>query len=227
MTTLPHDKSARGSRGLAFQEMRGMNAAWRSVLHLGRRCLLPRGHRVQFQGDLLFLERGQARLTHQSLEGQEKILWYIQEGCLFAETPFFDPMPAESFFICVTECVVYSFSSQSVEQISRERPDLMLNLLQSMARKLRVMSNQASSLYLDDVLVRTCKFLAQRLVPDSNPLTAVPGISRQEMASLLGVHRITLYKVLRQQEEAGLIGPFEGNSVTILRPGEFYRLVDL
>lgn len=42
------------------------------------------------------------------------------------------------------------------------------------------------------------------------------------MASLLGVHRITLYKVLRQQEEQGLFGPFERHAVTILRPEEFF-----
>ena len=46
------------------------------------------------------------------------------------------------------------------------------------------------------------------------------------MASLLGVHRITLYKVLRQQEEQGLFGPFERHAVTILRPEEFFRLVN-
>ncbi len=131
-----------------------------------------------------------------------------------------------SVHICAMDCVVYAFSKDRVEHLSRTRPDLTLNLLHSMARKLRTLSNQASSLYVDDVLVRTCKFLARRLLPDSDPLTADPGISRQEMASLLGVHRITLYKVLRQQEEQGLFGPFERHAVTILRPEEFFRLVN-
>ena len=52
------------------------------------------------------------------------------------------------------------------------------------------------------------------------------GVSKQEMASLLGVHRISLYKILRQQEESGLFGPFSGKTVTILRPDEFFLLAE-
>lgn len=213
-------------RSLAFKEMRDMNSGWRAVLHLGRRLAWPKGHRVPFGRDLFFLDRGKIRLTHQNLEGVEKILWYIHEGCVFGETPFFDPMPAESFFSCTTNCVVYAFSSEDVDEIRKERPDLLINLLCSMSRKLRVLSNQACSLYLDNVLVRTCKFLSQRIIPGSEPLTADLGISKQEMASLLGVHRISLYKVLRQQEENGLFGSFAGNTVVILRPEEFFMLAE-
>jgi hypothetical protein len=35
-----------------------------------------------------------------------------------------------------------------------------------------------------------------------------------------------MYKVLRQQEEKGLFGPVNGKAITILRPQEFYKLVD-
>jgi CRP-like cAMP-binding protein len=215
-----------GEPSLAFRDVKDINAPWRSVLSLARQSRRAKGAQVQQGKELLFLERGKLRLTYQNQDGAEKILWYIREGCLFGEAPFFDPMPNEGFFTCVTDCLIYTFSAQAVAQISKERPDLLLNLLQSMSRKLRIMSYHASTLYLDDMLVRICKFLAQRLVPDSNPLTAKIGISRQEMASLLGMHRISLYRVLRQQEEYGLFGPIKGNTMTILRPHEFYKLAE-
>ncbi len=217
-----------GNRGLGFAELREENAPWRSVLDSGSRHLWSKGQCIELRDELFFLDKGQVRLTHFSLDGAEKILWYINRGCLFGETPLFDPLAGEmdSLHVCATDCVVYAFSRARVEQLCRTRPDLILNLLHSMARKLRTLSSQASSLYVDDVLVRTCKFLAQRLLPDSDPLTADPGISRQEMASLLGVHRITLYKVLRQQEEQGLFGPFDRHAVVILRPEDFFRLAD-
>ena len=141
-----------GGRSLAFKEMREMNSEWRSVLHLGRRLVWSKGHRVPFGRELYFLDRGKVRLTNQNMEGVEKILWYIQEGCVFGETPFFDPMPAESYFSCVTDCVSYAFSADSLSEIRQEHPHLLINLLCSMSRKLRVLSNQASSLYLDNVL---------------------------------------------------------------------------
>ncbi len=221
-------ESGMSNRCLGFTELRDVNAEWRSVLDLGVRYLWRKGHYIEYRDGLLFLDKGQVRLTHFTVDGVEKILWYINAGCLFGETPLFDPLADDkgSVHICATDCVVYAFSRSCLEQLGRTRPDLTLNLLSSMARKLRTLSNQASSLYVDDVLVRTCKFLAQRLLPDSDPLTANPGISRQEMASLLGVHRITLYKVLRQQEEQGLFGPFARHAVAILRPEEFFRLVN-
>ncbi len=214
-----------GGRSLAFKEMREMNAPWRTVLHLAKRCVLSRGERIPLGRKLYFLERGKVRLTQQSLEGMEKIIWYIHEGCLFGETPFFDPMPSEGYFTCSVESVVWAFSAQSLDIVRREHPDLLMNLAQSMARKMRALSHQAASLYLDSVLVRTCKFLAQRIVPGSDPPVADVGISRQEMAALLGVHRISLYRILRQQEENGLLGPFVNKRVTVLRPEEFFEII--
>ncbi|MDR2696342.1 MAG: Crp/Fnr family transcriptional regulator [Deltaproteobacteria bacterium] len=201
-----------------------MNSAWRSVLPLARQFRCARGEQVPQGKDLLFLERGKVCLVFQGWDGTEKIVWYIREGCIFGIAPFFDPIPNEGMLVCASDCVIYAFSAQAVERISRERPDLLLNLLHSMARKLRIQSYQASSLCLDDALVRICKFLEQRLVPDSSPLTAKIGISRQEMASLLGMHRISLYRTLRRQEERGLFGPIRGRVITILRPREFYQL---
>ena len=169
------------NRCLGFTELRDVNAVWRSVLDLGVRYIWRKGHCIESHGELLFLDKGQVRLTHFTLDGAEKILWYINQGCLFGETPLFDPMAEDrdSMHICAMDCVVYAFSKDRVEHLSRTRPDLTLNLLHSMARKLRTLSNQASSLYVDDVLVRTCKFLAQRLLPDSDrsvcKVDAVPG----------------------------------------------------
>ena len=211
-------------RGMAFTDIKDMNSNWRSVLSLARPSRRVKGEYVPLGMDLLFLERGKVRLTHQSLEGTEKTLWYIREGCIFAEAPFFVPAePDENVCICMTNCLIYAFSTESVWQISRERPDLLHNLFKSMSRKMKILSSHASSLSLDSVLVRICKFLSQRLVPGSNPLVANIGISRQEMASLIGVHRISLYRVLRQEEERGLFGPVTGGKMAILRPQEFYN----
>jgi CRP-like cAMP-binding protein len=217
-------RAARYGRDLAFGVMKNTNACWRSVLHLGRQFKLVKGKEVQQGKDLLFLESGKVYLKFQNLEGVEKILWYAQEGCIFGAPPFFDPIPNEGVLISATDCVIYAFSTRAIDQISKERPDLLLDLLKSMSRWIRILTYHASSMSLDDTLVRICRCLSQRLVPGSSPLTAKIGISRQEMANLLGIHRISLYRVLREQQERGLFGAIRGKSITILRPHEFYEL---
>jgi len=221
----PAEKRAgRHGRDLAFGVLKNTNACWRSVLHLSRQFKLAKGAEVEQGKDLLFLESGKVYLMFQNMEGVEKILWYAKEGCIFAEAPFFDCIANEGVLICATDCVIHAFSTRAIDQISKERPDLLLNLLKSMSRSIRILAYHASSMSLDDTLVRLCRCLSQRLVPDSSPLTAKISISRQEMASLLGIHRISLYRVLREQQERGLFGAIRGKSITILRPQEFYAL---
>lgn len=220
------------SRSIGYTEICDLNTAWREVLHLAVRRKYCKGAQIVHEEKaLFFLDKGRVRLTHHTHDGQEKILWYIGAGCMFGETPFFDPLPAsgESVHECTISSDIYVFSRDCVyEEIVKTRPDLMLNLFPSFARKVRLLSNQASSLSVDDVLIRLCKFLGQRIVPGSNPLRVRPGISRQEMASLLGVHRITLYKVLKQQEESGLFGPglHDQQSFTVLQPERFFALAN-
>ena len=189
---------------------------------------MEQGSHRQLRPYAFFLDKGRVRLTHTSLEGTEKILWYLNDGCVFGETPLFDPPSNEltSVHVCVTDCRVYSFSAECVERLFVSHPQLMHSLLQSMARKLRMVTQQASSLHVDDVLARVCKFLTQRLVPGSDPLTAVPNMSRQEMANFLGVHRITLYKVLKHQEKLGVWSSFSNESVQILRPDVLFHWAD-
>jgi len=217
-------KDNKSMRSMAFKDVKDQNSPWRSVLSLASRSRRAKGEQLQLGKELMFLERGKVRLAQQTPEGAEKIIWHIGEGCIFGETPFFDHVPNESGFTCMTSCLIYTFSSESVSQICKERPDLLLNLVHSLARKVRILSSQTAALSLDSVLVRFCKFLSQRIVPDSSPLVANIGISQHEMASLLGVHRVSLYRVLHQQIKRGLFGPITGDTMTILRPDDFYKL---
>ena len=69
-----------------------------------------------------------------------------------------------------------------------------------------------------------CKYLASRLVPGSVPLRARRDLSYREMADLLGMHRISLYKVMRQAQDQGL-WDFDKNSdeIVILQPAVFFE----
>ena len=212
-------------RPFAFQDLTDLNAPWREVLSLGRKQTYKKGQQVGMGPYLYFLDSGKIRLSHISLQGLEKILWYLHPGSLFGETPFFDRVPAAGYFHCSTDCVVYSFSHQVVEQLARERPELILDLCHSMARKMRALSDQASSLFLDSLKVRTVRFLAQHVVKGTDPMLVDLGITKQELAALLGVHRISLYKILKDYEDAGVLSPFHGSQVTILRPEAFFQAI--
>jgi CRP-like cAMP-binding protein len=95
----------------------------------------------------------------------------------------------------------------------------MMAMFRSLASKVRVLCNQSASLCLDDLASRICKFLHLRLdnqgIREKVPYVC-PGLNQQDLANLLGVHRVTLNKALRELEKARIISPYSRDEVYIL-----------
>ncbi len=222
-----------GLKELEFSRIPSVAECWRKVLSQGRRMKFAKGTHVSSHGSdagsLYYLERGEIWLLRTTRDGREKIIWAIGPDSLFGETPFFDELPARSAMVAAEDCTVYAFARQCVlSQILPAHPDLMLALFRSLALKVRVLSNQAVSLSLDDLPSRICKYLHLRRpadAPEKGPLVVSPGLNQQDLANLLGVHRVTLNKSLRELEKSGVLGPYSRNEVYVLDRKRFDELV--
>lgn len=197
---------------------------WRKVFHLGNRLAFKRGTVICMGGEksdlLYFIEKGEVRLKRTLADGREKIIFYLQAGAIVGEAPFFDKLPALSSIVAGTNCVLYAFNRETViQQILPNYPSLTLSLLQSLACKVRMLSNQSVELSLKELPARICRFLYMRIPTDTSGQTdrwVQPALNQQELASLLGVHRVTLNKALRELEKEGILGPYSKNEVCIL-----------
>lgn len=218
------------SKLLEFTHIPPEAGVWRKVLHLGSRLLFPKGAEIMHGGQigayLYFVDRGEVRLMRTTLDGREKILMSMREGSVTGETPFFDDVPACSSIVAATDCVVYAFSRDCVlHDILPHHPDLTWALLHSLASKVRVLCNQSVSLSLADLPARICRFLHLRLKEgESGHPSVSPGLNQQELANLLGVHRVTLNKALRELEKESILGPYSKEEVYIVDMERFRRL---
>jgi CRP-like cAMP-binding protein len=218
---------------LEFSRIPPVAECWQQVLSYGRRLKFLKGVQICHAGtdsaSLFFLVSGEIRLTRSSLDGREKIIWSIGPGSLFGETPFFDELPARSAMVAAKDCTVYAFARQCVlSEILPRHPDLMLALFRSLALKVRVLSNQTVCLSHDDLPSRICKYLHLRQQGEpagTGALAVSPGLNQQELANLLGVHRVTLNKSLRELEKAGILGPYSRDEVYILNRPQFEKIV--
>lgn len=218
---------------MEFTRIPSVAEVWRKVLGHGKRLLFPKGAQIypQIAGSsaLFFLDEGEVWMTRSSLDGREKIIWAMGPDSIFGETPFFDELPSRSIITAATKCTVYSFSRQYVfTEVLPCHPDLTLALFKSLALKVRVLSNQTVSLCLDGLPSRICKYLhlsQQELVYEEGPLVVYPSLNQQELANLLGVHRVTLNKALRELEKAGILGPYCRDEVYVLDLARFKELV--
>ena len=218
---------------VSFTELFRQNECWRSVA-LTKPRLFRKGHKFyDNQPEMYFLVSGRVRLMALAPDGSEKTLWYLGDGSCFNETPMlmeddkhmaFGQNEVRFFHECAEDCYIYTFTRDEVYRLGMEKPELFYNLCKSYSVKVTLLSRNSVSLCIESQLTRICKFLASRIVPGSNPLCAKRDISYREMADLLGMHRITLYKVMRQAQSRGLFS-FDKNSdeIFILRQDEFYR----
>lgn len=218
---------------VSFTELVKHNECWRDVV-AGRPRQWKKGYK--FADDtarMYFLVSGRVRLVALAADGGEKTLWYLGDGCCFNETPLFEDNQeknlirtgdARFYHECMENCYLHTFTMQDVKMLGKERPELLLNLCQSYATKVTLLSQHLVSLSLESQLTRVCKYLASRLVPGSVPLPARRDLSYREMADLLGMHRISLYKVMRQAQDQGL-WDFDKNSdeIVILQPAVFFE----
>lgn len=206
--------------------------AWRTVIGFGTRLSFKKGDEIMHGGErgehLYYVQQGEVRLMRTTLDGREKILMSMRSGTVTGETPFFDEVPARSSLMAGTDCVVYAFSRDCVmHEIFPKHPELVLALLHSLASKVRVLCNQSVSLSLEELPARICRFLHLRMRDDGqgHPDPRVfPGVNQQELANLLGVHRVTLNKSLRELEREAVLGPYSRDEVYILDMARFNEL---
>ena len=89
-----------------------------------------------------------------------------------------------------------------------------------------MLCNQWVSLSLEELPPRICRFLHLRMRDDGgapNPRVS-PGLNQQELANLLGVHRVTLNKALRELEREAVLGPYSRDEVYIVDMERFHEL---
>jgi len=215
-----------------FSKIPNMARTWQGVLSQGSRIERAKGCELLGCGRiwnvLYYLEVGEVHLTRTLPDGRERLLWISTPPCIIGEGPFFDQLPASSSFIVKKPSVFYAFSHDWVmNTLLPKYPELTLTLLQGMSSKLRMINNQSVCLSMEDISMRICKFLYSKLKIDKTSAihSIEPGLSQQELANLLGVHRVTLNKTLRALEKQGILSRYQKKEIYILNIKIFLDLV--
>lgn len=158
---------------------------------------------------LYYLKKGRIKTVAISPSGHQKILWYMDAGCVFGETAFFNQKPCDYSFIALTECEVHVFPKDviTLEMISKF-PDLALSIITMLARKVHVLSTQIEGFAFNKPIVRVSKLiylLHQRHNRAMKNGTAPIPFTQEEIAEILGMHRVTVNLVIKQLKEAQIL----------------------
>jgi CRP-like cAMP-binding protein len=221
----------------AFPVFEQLCPSWAQVRHLATRQVYPKGALIldmEAPADgIYYVHAGQVDTILYTLDGPEKVLYCIGEGCLFGEASCFTTgITGEASVWARTPCVVYYFPRATVEgPIAREHPGLLLEMAGLLGHIVRMYG-----VWLQDSLslghfARVCRILVYYihwkrpgLPDDCGQVLIHADLTQGDIARLLGVHRVTATKAVGRLKELGVIRRFTKTELDIADFPELCRL---
>jgi CRP/FNR family transcriptional regulator len=160
---------------------------------------------------------GQLKLYRSSAEGKEQTLQLLGPGDPFGLCTAFatDSFPASA--MAIVDSDVLLISGSVMEEIARQEPALLFNIIRILSQRLKDSMTIIESLALKEIPGRLASFLRHLLPKDaSDKKTAVElTISQRELAKILGATPEALSRALRKMANEGILST-AGRMITIL-----------
>jgi CRP/FNR family transcriptional regulator len=162
---------------------------------------------------------GTVKIFKLSVEGKEHILHIFESGEPFGEVPVFAGEHFPAHAEAIAESRLLFFPKDAFINLIKQIPSLALNMLATLSVRLRQFTVKIEHLSLKEVPGRLAAYLLY-LSDEVGQLDSVDlGISKQQLASLLGTIPETLSRILARMAKDGFI-EMDGGHITIMnRPG--------
>jgi CRP/FNR family transcriptional regulator, cyclic AMP receptor protein len=171
-------------------------------------------------GDALYIiKEGKVKVVLFGEEGKEFILSTLKSGDFFGEMSLLDGEPRSASVVATKEAKLLVLERDDFLNFVRNSPDIALNILAELSRRLRRTDEKIASLALLDVYGRVAHALIELARNEGEEIEE--GIlirerpTQQDLANMIGTSRETVSRVLRDLARSGLIA-VSGKQVIIL-----------
>lgn len=204
----------------------------RQLLPHLRRHTFPKEGYIFHQGatdqDMFVIASGRVKLARES-SGRIKLLSIHGRGEILGEIPVFDPKggPRTANAIAMTnDTDILTLSHDALYEWLDVHPEVAVNMLQVLARRMRKNNERISDLVFMDVPGRLAKTLIDLAVRFGEPVEqglVVPhDLTQEELAQLVGATRETVNKALMDFTNRGWLAR-DGRTIIIYQPGRLIR----
>ncbi|NPU84775.1 MAG: Crp/Fnr family transcriptional regulator [Syntrophaceae bacterium] len=157
---------------------------------------------------------GRVKLYKSSAEGKEQTLYVLGPGEPFGLCTAFavDSFPASA--MALEEGSLLVIPGPVIEEISRQEPSLLLNIIRVLSRRLRESMALVESLSLMEIPQRLATYLLSLKPGAAADSVALP-ITQRELAKILGATPEALSRAIKKMSNEGLLRT-EGRVVRLL-----------
>jgi CRP/FNR family transcriptional regulator, cyclic AMP receptor protein len=189
--------------------------------------LYPRGAVIYRQGEsaahFYQLLSGRVRIYIAMASGTERVLSYAEPGSTFGESACFDEKPYYTTAVAVRLSQVRVVARDAVLRAARDTPEVLGDIFRALVRKQRqlAMHVAADRLCARDratLLLNSMVEVYGDSVAGSRGVRLHLGLSIEELASMVGVTRVTMSRELSGLVRRGTLAK-EGLDIIVLDPG--------
>jgi CRP/FNR family cyclic AMP-dependent transcriptional regulator len=189
--------------------------------------LYPRGAVIYRQGEsgsqFYQLLSGRVRIYIAMANGTERVLSYAEPGSTFGESACFDEKPYSTTAVAVRLSEVRVIARDAVLRAARDEPEILREVFRALVRKQRqlAMHVAAERLCARDRATLLLNSLVEAYgdsVAGSRGVRLHLGLSIEDLASMVGVTRVTMSRELSDLVRRGTVAK-EGLDIIVLDPG--------
>lgn len=148
---------------------------------------------------------GSVKIFKLSPEGKEQILHIMEPGEPFGEVAVFAGQPFPASAQALSASKVLFFPRKAFIELITKSPELSLNMLAFLSRRLRVLAGLVENLSLKEVPGRLAAYLLSAAQNKTDPAILELDISKNQLAALLGTIPETLSRILNRMGKDKLI----------------------
>ena len=176
-----------------------------------------------------FVLEGSVKVTRLSKDGREVILAMLNEGDFFGEMSLLDGESRSANVIALEETKVLTLDRNDFIAVVNDYPQIAVQLLQELARRLRKSDRQIASLSLSDAEKRIAlciiRFADEQGVIQNGKVSIPKAPIQQDIANMAGTSRETVSRALGLLEKGDLIER-NGRELIILDYKKFIKEFD-
>ncbi len=155
-----------------------------------------------------FVKSGRVKISTSSTDGREQILALLERGDLFGELTS-QEMPSSTRVEAFDQCVVCTLHRPIFEEVVRRSPEVGIQVIRVLARRLRAAEQTVEDLGLRDVPGRLASLLLRLAEEygehDGAGIRLSFRLTHQDIAHMVGSTRETVTTVMSRFREDGLI----------------------
>lgn len=170
---------------------------------------------------------GQVKLSKSSAEGKEQTLTLLGPGDPFGLCTAFASNDFPANAVTLKKTTILTIPGSAVEDIVRQEPMLLLNIIRVLSLRLKETMSLVESLALKELPQRVASFLLHDLArQDTGSQCSLElAITHRELAKIIGATPEALSRALKKMSEDGLLR-VDGRNITVYDREALKELAD-